>query len=107
MLFNAKSHFYIYIKYIQFGLVVFYGILTLVGYLMPNPDNIYIYIYIYIYTCIYISSCHTTNMDFTASLLLFFTIFHHFQQVSKTTSCVCAEALLVSSCWSTNTCMSV
>ena len=37
MLFNAKSSLYIYIKYIGFGLVWFYGISTLVGYLMPNP----------------------------------------------------------------------
>ena len=36
-LFNAKSSLYKYIKYIGFGLVGFYGILTLVGYLMPNP----------------------------------------------------------------------
>ena len=36
-LFNAKSSLYIYIKYIWFGLVEFYGISTIVGYLMPNP----------------------------------------------------------------------
>ena len=30
----------------MFGLVWFYGISTLVGYLMPNPVYIYIYIYI-------------------------------------------------------------
>ena len=36
-LFNAKSSLYIYIKYIWFGLVQFYGISTIVGYLMPNP----------------------------------------------------------------------
>ena len=35
-LFNAKSSLYIYIKYILFGLVGFYGISTIVGYLMPN-----------------------------------------------------------------------
>ena len=33
---------YIYIKYIWFGLVGFYAILTIVGYLMPNPLYIYI-----------------------------------------------------------------
>ena len=33
---------------IIFWLDVFYGISTLVGYLMPNPVYIYIYIYIYI-----------------------------------------------------------
>ena len=31
------SSIYIYIKYIWFGLVIFYGISTIVGYLMPNP----------------------------------------------------------------------
>ena len=36
-LFNAKSSLYIYIKYIGFGLVGFYGISTIAGYLMPNP----------------------------------------------------------------------
>ena len=35
-LFNAKSSLYIYISYIRFGLVGFYGISTIVGYLMPN-----------------------------------------------------------------------
>ena len=35
-LFNAKYSFYIYIKYIEFGLVGFYGISTIVGYLMLN-----------------------------------------------------------------------
>ena len=32
----------IYIKYIWFGLVGFYGISTIVGYLMPNPVYTYI-----------------------------------------------------------------
>ena len=41
-LFNAKSSLYIYIKYIQVGLVGFYVISTLVSYLMPNPLYIYI-----------------------------------------------------------------
>ena len=41
-LFDAKSSLYIYIKYIGFGLVGFYGILTFVGYLMPNPLYTYI-----------------------------------------------------------------
>ena len=36
-LFNAKSSLYIYIKYIGFGFVGFYGISTIIGYLMPNP----------------------------------------------------------------------
>ena len=41
-LFNAKSSLYIYIKYIGFGWVGFYGISTIVGYLMPNPLYTYI-----------------------------------------------------------------
>ena len=41
-LFNAKFSLYIYIKYIWFGLVGFYGISTIVGYLMPN--RLYTYI---------------------------------------------------------------
>ena len=40
-LFNAKSSLYIYIKYIWFGLVGFYGISTVVGYLMLNPFYTY------------------------------------------------------------------
>ena len=42
-LFNAKSSFYIYIKYIWFGWVGFDGISTIVGYLMPNPLYTYIW----------------------------------------------------------------
>ena len=40
-LFNAKSSLYIYIKY-RFGWGGFYGISTIVGYLMPNPLYTYI-----------------------------------------------------------------
>ena len=35
-LFNAKSSLYIYIKYIGFGFIGFYGVATIVGYLMQN-----------------------------------------------------------------------
>ena len=41
-LFKAKFSLYIYIKYIGFGLIMFYGISTIVGYLMPN--SLYTYI---------------------------------------------------------------
>ena len=41
-LFNAKLSLHIYIKYICFGWVGFYGISTIVGYLMPN----FLYTYI-------------------------------------------------------------
>ena len=37
-----KCSLYIYIKYIWFGLVGFYGISTIVVYLMPNPLYTYI-----------------------------------------------------------------
>ena len=40
-LFNANSSLYIYIKCISFDLVGFYGISTIVGYLMPNPIYTY------------------------------------------------------------------
>ena len=36
LLFNAKSSLYIHIRYISFGLVVFYGIRIIIGYFMPN-----------------------------------------------------------------------
>ena len=41
-LFNVKSFLYIYIRYIGFGLVGFYGISTIQGYLIPNPLCTYI-----------------------------------------------------------------
>ena len=41
-LFNDKSFLYIYIKYIWFGLVEFYDISTMVGYSMLNPVYAYI-----------------------------------------------------------------
>ena len=41
-LFNTQSSLYIYIKYIWFGWVGFYGISIIVGYLMPNLFYTYI-----------------------------------------------------------------
>ena len=41
-LFNVKSSFYIYIKYLLFGLVGFYAISTIVGYSMLHPLYSYI-----------------------------------------------------------------
>ena len=41
-LFKAKSCLYIHIEYIGFGWVEFYGILTIVSYLKPNPVYTYI-----------------------------------------------------------------
>ena len=57
---------------------------------------------IYIY-----SSCRVVSTDFPNSLSTIVSISHRFQLVFKTTSCVCTELLLTSSCWSANTCMSV
>ena len=37
-----SNPFYVYIKYIGFGLIGFYGTSTIVGYLMPNPFYDYI-----------------------------------------------------------------
>ena len=48
-----------------FGLLGFYGISTIVGYLMPNPLYTYIYIYIYIYIkCIYMICKHLLLITF-------------------------------------------
>ena len=41
-LFNTKSSLYIYINYTGFGLVGFFGISTIVGYLVPITVNTYI-----------------------------------------------------------------
>ena len=50
-LFNAKFSLYIYTKYTSFSLVGFYGISTIVGYLMPNSlytyiQNIYLLVWL-------------------------------------------------------------
>ena len=58
-LFNAKSSLYIYIKYIWFGLVGFYGISTIVGYLMSIP--LYTYIYIKYIWCVIIIQQRKTH----------------------------------------------
>ena len=55
-LFNTKSSLYIYIRYIRYILVAFYGISTTVGYLMPNPLytytlNIYDLVWLHINYC--------------------------------------------------------
>ena len=57
-LFNAKSSLYIYIRYIWFGLVGFYGISTIVGYLMPNP--LYTYI-LDIYDLVWLGLWHSNH----------------------------------------------
>ena len=54
-LFNTKFCLYIYIEYIWFGLVGFYGISTIVGYLMPN--SVYTYI-LNIYDLVWLDLWH-------------------------------------------------
>ena len=59
-LFNAKSFLYIYIEYIWLGLVGFYGLSNIVGYLMPNP--LYTYISnIYDWVLLHINHCRLFN----------------------------------------------
>ena len=41
-LFNAESSLYLYIKYIRFGLIGFYSMSTIIGYLILNPLYTYI-----------------------------------------------------------------
>ena len=55
----------------------------------------------------YILSCYTTSTNFPDSLSPFFSIFHCFLQVLKTTSYVRTELLSITSCGSANTCVSV
>ena len=47
-LFNVISSIYIYIKYILFGSVWFYGLSTIVGYLIPN----HLYTYLKCKSCV-------------------------------------------------------
>ena len=61
-LFNAKSSLYIYIKYIGFGLVRFYGISTIVGYLMPNPLYTYIFNIWFGWALWHINRCRLFNV---------------------------------------------
>ena len=61
-LFSAKSSLYIYIKYVLFGLVGFYGISIIVGYLMPNPLYTYILYKIWFgWVLWYINHCRLFN----------------------------------------------
>ena len=50
-LFNAKSSLYIYIEYIGFCLVCFFGISDVLSYLMSNPVYKYI-LNIYAFVCL-------------------------------------------------------
>ena len=71
-LFNAKSSSYIYIKYIGFGLVWFYGTSSIVGYIMLNPPYTYI-LNIYDLVCFglwHMNQCRLFNAK--SSLYLFY-----------------------------------
>ena len=89
---NSISH-----KYVQTKLLYFRSV----------PLYIYIYIYIYIYmnisSSLSSSSSCGANTNFLESLSPFVPIIYRSQQVFQTTSCVCTELLLISSCGSTNT----
>ena len=92
-LFNAKSSLYIYIKFIWFGLVGFYGLPTLVGYSMPNP--------LYIYTHIYNLLKHFENNILKQAWALFCTQLQYFKYCYITVtiyhqSFVCTQ---ISSIW--------
>ena len=64
---NAKLSLYIYIKYIGFGLVGFYGLSTIVGYLMPNSLYTYILnIYDLVWLALgHINHCRLFNANFS------------------------------------------
>ena len=53
------------------------------------------------------SSCHAASMDSSDSLSPFVSIIHRFRWDFSTTSCVHTELLLICSCWSFTTCLSV
>ncbi len=63
-LFNDRYFLYIYIKYIWFGLVVFYVISTIEDYLMPNRFHTYtwdIYMIWFGWVLWYINHCRLFN----------------------------------------------
>ena len=77
-LFHAKSSLFIYINNIGFGWVEFYGISTIIGYLMLNP----IYMIILLFTpfslsyhfCLLVSTANIRNYlysSFSPSVLMF------------------------------------
>ena len=79
-LFNAKSSLYIYIKYIRFGLVGFYGASTIAGYLMPNAvsTNTYIlYIVVVFYGISTLEGYLTLNSVYRYILYMFDSILWH------------------------------
>ena len=69
--------------------------------------HIHKYAHIYVYVCLY--NHHQVKIFLTLSLSLspFVPIIHRSYQVLQTTSCVRAELLSVSSCWSANTDMTI
>ena len=68
-LFNAKSSLYIYIKWIWFGFLWFYGRSTIVGYLMANN----------VYTSIYRICKHILLITFLNDAKLFLHLFNDFK----------------------------
>ena len=89
-LLNAKSSLYIYIKYIGFGLVGFYGISTIVGFLIP----LYTYISNIYMICKHILSITFLNQPeqfFCSQLNGFKYCFAHMAGAVEYTDCTSAE----------------
>ena len=78
-----------------FALVLFYGILTIEGYLMPD-------LFLYIS-----SSCHIASTDFPNPLSPPISIVHCSREVFKATSCIGTELLHVGSTLSSYLCSSM
>ena len=107
-LFNAKSdlythththtHIYIYIYIIWLGWVGFYGISTIVSYLMPNP------IYTYF---IMLSSCRASSTDIPDPLSPLFPIVHRPWQVFRSSSRILTELLYECSTWPSCFCSAI
>ena len=71
-LFNANSSLYVYIKYIGFAFVVFYGISNIVGYSMPNTVYTYIIsIYVFFFGLVlwHINYCRLFNAKSCLNIL--------------------------------------
>ena len=79
-LFNAKSGLYIYIRYIWIGLFWFYGISTIVGYLMLN--TVYTYILDIYMICKHKSTKLNSSKYCNVSLTIQLNINHLFIQLN-------------------------
>ena len=92
-LFNAKSSSYIYIKYIWFGWVGFYGISTIVGYLMLSLSSS--------------SWCRAASTDLPDLLLPPVSIVLRSREIVKSTFWIGTELLYIGSSRSSCLCSSM